>query len=62
MSFPSNSPFNRKEAETVKQADLERIYQQLSDLYAEMEHRSGRYDELTSRLADVRDDVYALLR
>lgn len=62
MTFPSNSPFNRKEGTSVNQADLERIYQTLSDIYAEMEHRHGRYDEITSRVADVRDDVYALLR
>jgi hypothetical protein len=60
--FQSNSPFNRKESNPQVQRDLERIYQQLSDLYAEMEHRHGRYDELTSQVADVRDDVYALLR
>ena len=62
MSFPSNSPFNRKEGTSVSQSELERVYQALSDIYAEMEQRHGRYDEMTSRVADVRDDVYALLR
>lgn len=62
MTFPSNSPFNRKESAPQVKRELERLYQTLSDLYAEAEHRHGRYDEITSRIADARDDVYALLK
>jgi len=62
--FPSNSPFNREQRrkESTSSKDIERIYQDLSDIYSDLEHRFGRYDPLTSALADVRDDVYALLR
>lgn len=63
MSFPSNSPFNRKEGSpSHTKRELERLYQTLSDIYAESEHRHGRYDDITSRIADARDDVYALLK
>jgi len=64
MPFPSNSPFhneNKKES-AISQRDLDRIYQDLSDIYSKLEHRFGRYDEITSAVADVRDDVYALLK